>query len=239
MAISHYLDDARYSVARGLVVDASVRNLFGTTGNVANIVTGSFRTPWELASDYVFPTAAITLSVVSSDAADTVPVLINGLDANWDIQTEIVTLTGLTPVTTTKQFLRINDVIVTVGNAVGAITLTNGGVTYAKINAGTGRNQAAIFSVPRKHCFFLERIDAYCTDANGGKAAQFRNFIDTHVDGTHRELRVADTTFFNNMNIVRRLPFKYDQETDIKLQLKSLSGSVFGSIFAEGILLKL
>jgi hypothetical protein len=32
-------------------------------------------------------------------------------------------------------------------------------------------------------------------------------------------------------------PFKYDEKTDIALQLKSLSGSTFGSIFVEGILI--
>lgn len=238
MAKSFYIDDNRIHLARGLVHNAESLNIFGTTGDLAHIVTGSYRTPWELPSDYVFPSSALTMSLVST-AADNVPVLINGLDANWDIQTEVVTLTGITPVTTTKQFLRINDVIITAGNATGAITVTNGGVTYAKINAGTGRNQAGIFTVPRGHCFFLERIDAFCTDANGGKAAQFRNFLDTHPDSVTRELRVANTTFFNTMNIVRRIPFKYDEKTDIKMQLKSLSGSVFGSIFAEGILVKL
>jgi len=38
------------------------------------------------------------------------------------------------------------------------------------------------------------------------------------------------------MSIYRQAPFKYDEKTDIKMQLLSLSGSVFGSVFAEGIL---
>ena len=236
MAISHYIDDFRFNVARGLVVNTSVRNIFGTTGDNANIVTGEFRTPWEEASNYTFPSSALTMNVVSSAVGDTaVTILIIGLNADYEIIQETLTLNGTTTVTTTNQYYRINDVITTVGNALGDVTVSNGGTTYAKILAGTGRNQAAIYTVPKGHCFYLERIDAFCTDANGGKAARFRNFVENSAG---RDLRVADTTFFENMNIVRRLPFKYGEKTDIALQLRSLSGSVFGSIFAEGLLVE-
>lgn len=236
MAISHYIDDFSFNVARGLVVDTSIRNIFGTTGAVANIVTTEFRTPWENASNYTFPSSALTMSVVSSQAGDTgISLLIIGLDADYQQIQEVVTVNGTTPVTTTNQYFRINDAVITSGNATGDITISNTGVTYAKILAGTGRNQAAIYTVPAGYCFFLKRIDAFCTDANGGKAARFRNLL-TSSNG--RVLRVADTTFFENMNILRQLPFKYDEKTDISLQLRSLSGSTFGSVFAEGLLIK-
>lgn len=236
MAVSHYIDDFRFNVARGLVKNTSVRNIFGTTGAVASIVTTEFRTPWEVAGDYAFPSSALTMDVVSSDAGDTaITILISGLDANYEGLSETLTLNGTTTVTTTNQYYRINDVITTVGNAAGDITISNGGTTYAKILQGAGRNQAAIYTVPKGFCLYLERIDAFCTDANGGKAARFRNFVENSAG---RDLRVADTTFFENMNIVRRLPFKYDEKTDIALQLRSLSGSTFGSVFAEGLLVR-
>lgn len=236
MAISHYIDDFRVNVARGLVVDASVRNIFGTTGAVASIVTTEFRTPWEVAGNYVFPSTALTMSIVSSDGADTgISLLLLGLDADYEQIQEVVTVNGTSTVTTTKQFFRINDAVITAGNAVGDITISNTGVTYAKILAGTGRNQAAVYTVPKGYCFLLDRIDAFCTDANGGKAARFRNFLES---SNGRDLRVADTTFFENMQILRQTPFKYDEKTDIKMQLRSLSGSTFGSIFAEGLLIK-
>lgn len=237
MAISHYIDDTSLNIARGLVVNTSVRNIFGTTGGVANIVTTEFRTPWEEASNYVFPSAAVTMSVVSSAAGDTgISLLLLGLDGDCNPISEVVTVNGTTPVTTTNSFYRINDAVITVGNATGDITVSNSAVTYAKILAGNGRDQKSVYTVPAGHCFFLTRIDAFCTDANGGKAARFRNFL---VSSNGRQLRVADTTFFENMNIVRQAPFKYDEKTDIEMQLRSLSGSTFGSIFAEGILVKL
>ena len=235
MAKSHYMEDLNINIARELVKGASVRNIFGTTGGIANIVTSEFRTPWEEASNYSFPSSALTMSVVSSDAADTgITLLIIGLDDNYEVIQETVTVNGTSVVTTSNQYFRINDAVILVGNAVGNITISNGVTTYSKILVGTGRDQKSVYTVPAGHCFFLNRIDAFCTDANGGKAARFRNFIQS---SNGRQLRVADTTFFENMNIQRKLPFKYDEKTDIEMQLRSLSGSVFGSIFAEGILL--
>lgn len=223
-------------IASDRVLGAKVRNIFGTTGAVASIVTTGFRTPWEVASDYTFPPSAAQMSLVSTSTSDTaVIVLIRGLDSNYNEISETQTLTGTTPITTTNTYFRINDMVVIVGNAVGDITLSVGANVYSKIIAGTGRDQKAVYTVPAGYCFFLLRINAFCTDANGGKAARFRNFL-SDVNG--RELRVADTTFFDNMNILRQMPFKYDEKTDISMQLRSLSGSTFGSIFAEGILVE-
>ena len=241
MATTRYFSNTFYAegvdIAKGVVMDASQRNIFGTTGGTANIVTTEFRTPWELASNYTFPTAAAQMSLVSTSASDTaVTVLILGLDADYNPISEVKTLTGTTPITTTNSYFRINDVVCTAGNAVGDITLSVGVNVYSNILAGTGRDQKSVYTVPKGYCFFLQRIDAFCTDANGGKAARFRNFLRSP---NGRELRVADTTFFENMQILRQTPFKYDEKTDIEMQLRSLSGSTFGSIFAEGILVKL
>lgn len=230
-----YINDENLNIARSLVRDASVRNIFGTTGGNAYIVTTEFRTPWELASNYAFPTSASTMSLVSTSGSDTaVSVLISGLDENYLQISEVRTLTGTTPITTNNSYFRINDMVCTEGNAVGTITLSVGADVYSQIDPGNGRDQKSVYTVPANHCFFLTRIDAFCTDANGGKAARFRNYV---RNSAGRELRVADTTFFENMNIIRRAPFKYDEKTDIEMQLRSLSGSTFGSVFAEGILI--
>lgn len=234
LANTHYAEGV--DIAMGNVLDSSIRNIFGTTEATANIVTTEFRTPWELGSNYVFPTVASQMTLVSTSTLDVaVQVLISGLDADCNPISEVRTLTGTTPITTNNSYFRINDMVVVSGNAVGTITLKVGAVTYSQINIGNGRDQKAVYSVPAGHCFFLYRIDAFCTDANGGKAARFRNFLRSP---NGRELRVADTTFFENMSIQRQLPFKYDEKTDIQMQLRSLSGATFGSVFAEGILVR-
>ena len=227
---------ANIPIADGTVEGYSVRNIFGTTGGDTNIVTTEFRTPWELASNYAFPSSASTMNLVSTSTSDTaVTVLILGLDSDYNQISETRTLTGTTPITTNNSYFRINDMVITEGNAIGDVTLSVGANVYSKILAGNGRDQKSVYTVPAGYCFFLTRIDAFCTDANGGKAARFRNYL---ISPNGRELRVADTTFFENMSIMRQAPFKYDEKTDIEMQLRSLSGSTFGSIFAEGILVQ-
>lgn len=241
MATTRYFSNTFYAegvdIAKGVVMDASQRNIFGTTSAAQNIVTSEYRTPWENASNYAFPPSAAQMTLVSTNVADTaVTVLIIGLDSEYNIIQETQTLTGITPITTDNTYFRINDIVCVAGNAVGTITLKVGANTYAQINPGTGRDQKAVYTVPKGYCFFLQRIDAFCTDVNGGKAASFRNYVRS---ANGRELRVADTTFFNNMQILRQTPFKYDEKTDIEMQLLSRSGSSFGSIFAEGILVRI
>lgn len=238
MARSYYpVEDTFLNASRGLIKDGDVVNIFGKALGTTSVVTTEYRTPWENASDYTFPASALTMSAVSSSVSDTaVTLLIQGLDANFLEVSASVTTNGTTPVVITGQnFFRINAVIDVSGNAVGDISITNGGVTYAKVIAGAGRSQAAIYTVPAGHCFYLYRIDAFATDSNGGKAAFFRNYVKNNKSGV--TFRVAETQFYQNMNIQRRFPFKYDEKSDIKLQLKSSSGSIDGSIFAEGLLL--
>lgn len=239
MAARYYpTEDTFLNATRGLIRGGEVRNIFGKALGTNSVVTGSYRTPWELAADYVFPPSALAMSVTSdigTTADDGVTVLIKGLDADYNIKTEVATITNGTPYVT-EAFLRINDAVVLSGNPTGNISVVNGATTYAKILAGTGKNQAAVFSVPAGHCYYLYRIDAFATDSNGGKAAFFRNYVGSNGSGV--EFRVAETQFFENMSIQRRFPFKYDEKSDIKMQLKSSSGSIDGSIFAEGLLLK-
>lgn len=230
-------EDLYLNTARSLVRGGSVRNIFGKALGVTSVVTTEYRSPWELASDYTFPPSALAMTV-ASDVGDTsddgVTVLIQGLDANYNEISETATINNATPYVT-GAFLRINDAIVTNGNPAGNITISNSSVVYSKILIGTGKSQAAVFTVPANHCFYLYRINAFATDSNGGKAAFFRNFVGNNVTGVN--FRVAETQFYQAMEIQRRFPFKYDQKQDIKLQLKSSSGSIDGSVFAEGILL--
>ena len=238
MAKYYPTEDSFLNATRGLIKGGEVRNIFGKALGTSSVVTTEYRTPWELAADYVFPTTAVPMTVASdigTTADDGVQVLIKGLDADWNYKQEVATINNASPFVTSP-FLRINDAIEISGNATGNITVVNSAVVYAKILVGTGRDQKAVYSVPANHCFYLYRIDAFATDSNGGKAAFFRNSVGNNLTGV--DFRVAETQFFENMSIQRRFPFKYDQKSDIKLQLKSSSGSIDGSVFAEGLLLR-
>jgi len=146
-------------------------------------------------------------------------------------------LNGTNAVTIDTAFYRINTVITISGNAVGTVTIANAGTTYAKVRAADGKNQAAIFTVPRGHSFYLYRIDAFSgqADATANRWLFFRNFTRT---ATGVILRVAETTFRADMHIQRRFPFRYAEKTDTQFQCKSNAGSHEIGVFAEGVLIK-
>ncbi len=226
-------DDIHLNVSRGLVKDAEVVNIFGFNANVGT----SFIPLWENNASYTYPTSNLVMSAVSSNTSDVgVVYLIQGLDSNFDKVQTTFTVNGTSPVTIDKSFFRINNVVAINGNEVGQILISSNGTTYAQIAPGTGKNQASIFTVPKGYEFFLYRIDAFSATALSNKYCVFRNFASNTLANTF--LNVAETTFVNNMNIMRRFPFKYNEKTDIQFQAKSSSQTNEVGIFSEGVLIK-
>ena len=231
--------DWHSAVALGKSGGNSVRNIFGYNAAIPD----TFVPAWENATVYTYPTAAETMTLRWNTADAGYTILIKGLDENYDEIQETITLTA-TPVTQTtqNQYLRINDLI-TVGNNNGdfsdpdnAVSLTNAGntVTYAKIAANTGKNQASIYTVPRGYQFALLRISAFCASAaQNNRTLAFRNVARLK---TGVILRVAQTEFLEQMIIDRQIPFVYDECTDIEFQLKGSAGTQFVGVFGEGIL---
>ena len=220
-------------VSRGQIPGHSVRNLFGTNPAIGT----TFVTPWENNGALPLLSAAQNLSLVSTSASDTaVSILVAGVDADCKAITEVVALNGLTPVVTTQQFFRINDLITASGNAVGDVTASYSGTVYAKIIAGRGKNQAAIYTVPAGHSFYLGRIDAFTATANNDtKIMTYRNKV-TYVDG--RVFNVAQTSFTSRMDISRILPFKVPAKATIEFQFKMSSQTADIGVFGEGVVVK-
>jgi len=235
MAFKNYLWDEQFNlnVARGKVRGASVLNIFGFNAST----TTNIRALWELANttDYVFPTSAVNMTVTSDAADNGKTMLIFGLDANYEEIQELVTLNNATPPVTTLAFFRINNVVMISATNTANVSVTNGGVTYARIDAGRSTNQASIYTVPAGCEFYLYRIDAFMNDASAAKPGLFRNRV-SFPNG--RVLRVADTPYLNQMNIKRDFPFRYEEKTDIQLQVATLSGTTYAGVFGEGIVIK-
>ena len=231
--------DWHSAVALGKSGGNSARNIFGYNAAIPD----TFVPAWELATAYTYPTAATTMTLRWNTADAGYTILIKGLDANYDEISETITLTA-SPVTqtTTKQYYRINDLVTVAtpggafGNPANNISLTNAGntVTYARIDAGSGKNQAAIYTVPRGYQFALTRISAFCASATqNNRTLAFRNVARLK---TGVILRVAQTEFLEQMIIDRQIPFVYDECTDIEFQLKGSAGTQFIGVFGEGVL---
>jgi hypothetical protein len=223
-------------VARGQITGHSTVNIYGYQAAVATTSVPV----WENASGYTYPTEATLMNLVSNAVGDTTQtVLIQGLDANFVAISETVALNGTTPVSTTKLYFRINNMLVSTGNPTGQITLKDptNTTTYAQINASIGRTQAAIYTVPAGYTFYLSRIDAY-TSENGSSAAfiTYRNQAINNVTGARSVSQQAP--FTNTYHAQRVMPRPFTEKTDIQLQAKASTGTAGVSIAAEGILIK-
>jgi len=218
------------AIAKGESNDYSARNIFGYNSTVGT----SYIPMWENSTAYTYPTQPLTMTVTSNVADNGVQVRIIGLDGDYNVITEVVTLA--VSVATTQQFFRINDVVTISGNAANDITISNGGITYAKVRGGDGKNQASIYTVPAGHSLYLVRIDAFCaTAAQNNRQIYFRNLA-CLPNGV--KLRVAETSFLEIMHIQRQIPFVYNEKTDIEFQLRGSAGEQFISVFGEAILCK-
>ena len=107
-----------------------------------------------------FPTSPEQYSLVS-DSTDEASagtglrtVQVRGLDSNWEVQFETVTLNGTTPVLTTNSYLRFTRVIgLTAGSGqrnAGTITVTGNTSTetYGTMDPGDGLTRSGIITTP-------------------------------------------------------------------------------------------
>lgn len=222
-------------VARGQISYHSVVNIFGT----ATAIGTAYRTPWELANTNALPliSTAAQLDVASSNAADTSQVVqLQGLDADYNQITENISLNGTSTITTAQSFKAINTFVTISGNCAGDVTAKISSVVYAQITAGTGRNQAAIYTVPAGFSFYLARIDAFSATATG--ASKFVTFNNKNTFSDGRVFNVATTTFAQRMDIMRILPFKVPAKTTLEFQAKLNSSTAEVGIFGEGYLVQ-
>lgn len=236
---NRFLNDEGVHLARGAIHGANIRNIFGVQADIGD----GYHPVWELAQDYVYPTQATTLDVQTA-ATDTATIKIIGLDADYEEISEVVVLNGIiaTDQTTTQEFFRVNDLITIAGNCAGDVTLveTGGSNVLAKMTAGLGRNQAAIYTVPAGCEFHLTRLNGFTADTGASpteRTAFFRNRVQL-ASGVI--LRVAELAFHNSFEIYRTNPFMYSEKTDIQFQMRQAqaNSSVEVSIFGEGILYK-
>ncbi len=117
-------------VSMGIVDGFEAFQKFGRNPNVS---AAADEDVWSVGGTYVFPSGAETLDVVSDsdedqptgDGCGTVEIF--GLDADYNEITEVVTLGGLAPATTTKSFLRASR----------AICRTPGDGSLLDVNLGT------------------------------------------------------------------------------------------------------
>jgi hypothetical protein len=223
---------AQLEIGHRRVAGAQQVQLFGFNRDIRT----SYETVWNNGGGiYTFPTEALTLTVVSSSASDTMPILIQGLDTDYEPITDVVTLDGTTSVTSNIQFFRINNVTILSGNNVGNISITNGGTTYAYIEAVYGTTQGIIYTTPARHSLYVFTAHFTSGTVNGNKYLFSRACVQSN---TGRIVRFWESTFQRDINFDLAVPFRVPPKTDFTIEAKSSAQTNEMSVYIGAVLLE-
>ena len=210
--------------------------LFGYSASITN---AAFIPAWENTAAYTYPASAVAMSIVSTSASDVaVKIIVIGLDANYNLVTETVTLTGTTPVVTTTLFFRVNqlDVLPDSVNPVGVITAKNGGVTYGQIAVDTGQSNMSVYTVPAGHTLYGVHVGAWSsTSVTSGVYATFRAQT---LSPAGTKYIVSQAPFLNTFEFAAQFPLTFPEKTDVQLQFKSSGAGLGIGVILEGVLIK-
>ena len=235
-------------VSRGQIMGHSPTNIFayGTTPATA----GLFRTVWENmgTTDYVFPTSASTMTLVSTVNTDTATITITGTDSSYNLISENLVLNGTTGVTTVNSYFRINNISVSVGsstNPTGVITLSVSSTVYAQINtqvvSGTttsiGTSQMAVYTVPNGFTFYGFRYGAY--SSFNGNSANYTTYRALTNSSSGVQRVIVQTPYNTSYEVQRHFPFSYVGGTDLRFQVASSAATAaVVSINIGGVLIQ-
>lgn len=212
-------------VQKGLVTNFSGVHKFGLNTAVGT----SFETIWDGNNTYTYPSSSGTATATSSDTAsdNNGTVEIQGLDSNYDLATETLTIGGSAG---TTNFIRVFRAIMktaNTGNAnVGTITITVSSTTVAQIRAGYGQTLMCVYTVPRKYNAYLMQIDV---GSSKDLENEIRFIVKDISNGNVWNTKAFITTRggFVEKNYV--VPVSIPEKTDIELIAKaSATSSVSG-----------
>jgi len=200
--------------ATGTVVGDKHIYKFGFNQNINN----NEETVWEQGGLYVYPTSAITMTATSASGAtdNGVQIVIQGLDANYNEQSETVTLAGAGTATTSATFIRVYRAFIEGSQApTGNITISNGGTTYAFIN-GDFQTLMAVWTVPAGYTAYLKQSDITVHTEQNSKFGTVRIVV-RPFGGV---FKTQDAFTAANDYISRRYstPVTFEEKTDIEVR---------------------
>lgn len=221
-------------VARGLVTGVTGLSISGYNADV-----GTTYVPLWHGTTYTYLNTAAQLTVWSDSASDTnVSVLISGLDADYLPITETVVLNnGVTGVQTTKSFFRVNSMALTrTPMNVGVIHCGNNGKTtvLCAIEAGAGRSQMTVYTVPAGYTFYLTQSNWFSNNT-GNNTGLYRSWTQSATGVINVILTFPFPVNYNSLKVV---PRPYPEKTDIQWQVASNSGSAKVGGQIEGYLIQ-
>lgn len=212
-----YLDVARDAISNSKIVHKFGANFDIDQGtDHESVWTGGGVYPWASLA-----TAQI-IYCLSTSASDTAVLTIEGLDANYHEQTETVTLTGASAVTTSNTFIRVFRMTYEDGANVGTITartVSASGTVVAQIDVGYAQTLMAVYTVPAGHTGYLVALDSTIDSNKNAQLLMYHRLFGKPFRIAH----VAETSGHYRYDF--HAPLRVPEKTDIDIRIDNVSGN--------------
>jgi hypothetical protein len=238
-----------YEVALGNREGTATWNQWGYNDDI-DIGT---ETVWSVGGIFSPLTTDNTLSIVSTSTNDTSggtgarSIIVYGIDANRDEQTEVVTLNGTTPVVTTSTWLGINRLAIYVSGSgatnAGTINVTavTAGTVQGQIPIGLGASQSAIFFVSADHQMLLDWMLLNINKTGGSSPiVTIKMFVHSFVSNSRYEVfrHTVDTAVENTVELKPSQPFQVGENSVITLEATTNVNNTTVSLRFSGVQIK-
>ena len=203
------------AVQRGLVNNFSGVQKFGYNTAVGT----SFETIWENGSLYSYPTTPTTAVATSSDTDDNDSLVhIYGLDSNYDLADEVITVGGSA---STTSFIRVFRSVLTNANTgvvnVGKITTTVNSLPVSIVDVGYGQSLQAVYSIPRNYRGYLMSIDVGTSKQKEVEA----KFMQRPLNGNTFQTKSLITSFGTPIHKDYFVPEILSEKSDLEMRAKA------------------
>jgi len=230
-----YIHEQNYQIARGLIRGASSIHKFGAVPQLSINTTG---TCWDK-NDTLYPWSALTsasvLTAQAVNASDDGKILtVEGLDSNYEPQTDTITLSSSGTAATTKQFLRVYRGYISTGaNNVGVIDVRVGATTVLYINIGLAQTLMLVYTVPAGKELLL--LKGACTSQSGADASGFF-YVRFFGQTAFRIQHTFEVSGSDGYDYKFEVPFRVPEKSDIDFRLTTRSNNGRYTAAFDGVL---
>ena len=203
------------AIQRGNIPNFSGIQKFGYNTAVGTV----FETIWENGSLYSYPTSSTTAVATSTSTDDNDSLVhIYGLDSDWDLADEVITVGGSA---STTSFIRVFRSVLTNANTgivnVGKITTTVNSLPVSIIDVGYGQSLQAIYTIPRNYRGYLMSIDVGTSKQKEVEA----KFMQRPINGNTFQTKSLITSFGTPFRKDYLVPEILSEKSDLEMRAKA------------------
>jgi hypothetical protein len=222
--ISSFGAASNIAISAGNVAGYSHINKFGYSDAIANLST-----IWDGSNIYTYSTSAGAVTVASSSSSDDGAVIeVQGLDANYNLVVQDITIDGTGATDLIRVFrARVKTPASGETGNVGIISVNIGGQLRAKILADKGQTLMAVYTIPAGKTGYLLNLT---TSVDKDTGVTYRLIARKIEDGGF-QIKGQYASFGAPLDHNYPIPLVFTEKTDIEIQAEAGNACGGGATF--------